>query len=422
MLKTQPGKIDAKYYAARVLASVPGSKNLELCWFQGNIYENDEKPVSERLSLSIGDVWDAYNDIFIQEDLASIKWPIALYHDAHDVFGYTNTVITQALEEAQASIIEIVTNSTGEHQHPVLADFKDWIGKSHKKLANSFQYDYFTYDLLPADQSPSAETAVLLSNHLPTSSLDFNLGASDDAQIYYLAQNFNESELKAFGPLSPEHGYLQRHLSLPESALAASQGSQDTRIPPVYINLDNIHAFPSSKCIQSLEDVVLFESGAQAVTAHCADGSPYVWGPGQSSVFTLAGRDLITSSTPPSKALPVLLPEAPMKTKNMKMDINRDSTPTPSHTYSLHLIPSHTSQFHNAPSLVLGKHLLEKDSDDSWDSPDLVANLKHKRKRTNQQNDDFEDILETAGVAQSHQLENKHMNQTQGTLKMGKSK
>ena len=178
MLKTLPGNKYAKFYAARVLGSTPGSKDLSLSWFQGNIYENNEKPVSEGLSLPIGDVWDAYNDIFIKDDLASIKWPITLYDDAHDLFGYTNTAIAHALKEAQASIIGIVTSS-GEHQHPILGDFKDWMGKeSSQRLANSFQYDYFTYDLLPGDRSLSAETAVLLSNALPTSSFDFHLGGA----------------------------------------------------------------------------------------------------------------------------------------------------------------------------------------------------------------------------------------------------
>ena len=217
--------------------------------------------------------------------------------------------------------------------------------------------------------------------------------------------------------MSPELGYLQRHLSLPEGALAASQGSSDTRLPPVYINLDNIAGFPSSKCIKSSEDVVLFESGSQVVTAHCADGSPYVWTPGQSSVFTLAGSHLITSSTPQSKVVPLLLPEAPMKTKSTKMDVDSESSPTPTHSYSLHLNPTQTSKFHKAPSLALGKHSLEKDSIDSWDDPDYITNLKHKRKRTDHSNDDFEEVLEAAGASQSHQFENKHKGQMQGARK-----
>ena len=151
MLKAQPDRKGAKYYAAKVIASVPDSTDLTLSWFPGNIYESNEKPLSEVLSLSVGDVWDAYKDLFLPEDLAYIQWPIALYDDAHELFAYTNTAITEALEEAQGSIIQIVTNS-GQHQHPIVPYFKGWVGETlNSRLADSFQYDCFTYDLLPGD-------------------------------------------------------------------------------------------------------------------------------------------------------------------------------------------------------------------------------------------------------------------------------
>ena len=47
---------------------------------------------------------------------------------------------------------------------------------------------------------------------------------------------------------------------------------------------------------------------------------------GKINVFTLAGRDNIASFTPPTKITSVLLPDAPVKTKNMKMDIDQESS------------------------------------------------------------------------------------------------
>jgi hypothetical protein len=64
------------------------------------------------------------------------------------------------------------------------------------------------------------------------------------------------------------------------------------------------------------------------------------------------------------------------------------------------LNPTHTSKY-NGSGLALGKHLLEKDSDGK---PNLISILKHKRKRTDQINDDIEEILEAAGISNSHEF------------------
>ena len=45
--------------------------------------------------------------------------------------------------------------------------------------------------------------------------------------------------------------------------------------------------------------------------------------------------------------------------------------------------------------------MLEKDSDGK---PNLISILKHKRKRTDQINDDVEEILEAAGISNSHEF------------------
>ncbi|KIK62153.1 hypothetical protein GYMLUDRAFT_242845 [Collybiopsis luxurians FD-317 M1] len=167
--------------------------------------------------------------------------------------------------------------------------------------------------------------------------------------------------------------------------------------------------------------MVLFESGAQVVTAHCVDGSPYAWAPGQNdNAFTLAGRDQIASFTPPIKSVPIPLPDAPIKIKSMKMDVDQELSPSPSHPYSLHLSPTHTTKYHS-PGLAPGKHLLEKDSDGSWDNPEFISNLKNKRRKTDQGNDNFEEILEAAGISNSQEPRGKHENQSQGAER-GKDK
>ena len=137
-------------------------------------------------------------------------------------------------------------------------------------------------------------------------------------------------------------------------------------------------------------------------------------------MFTLAGRDQIASFTPPSKIVPVLLPDAPMKIKSIKMDVDQESSPTPSYPYSLCLHPTHTNKYHGSDPAP-GKHLLEKESDDSWDNPQFISNLKLKRRKTEQENDNFEEILEAAGISNSQELKGKHKNRRQGA-KRGQGK
>ena len=186
----------------------------------------------------------------MQQRHGSIKWPTALEHDAFEKYGYVNPLVQRALDAARPSIISIIFSSM-EQQHPIIQDYAGW-SKKHKGILESFKNTCFSYDILPGNACLSGEAAVFLSQNLPTDMMPgldqsrarknlpvvwilFDLvvlwvylgrPATNDAQVYYLARKYSKEELDLLSDAdvqsSPSSGYLQRHLSLPESALAAS--------------------------------------------------------------------------------------------------------------------------------------------------------------------------------------------------------
>ncbi|KIK50278.1 hypothetical protein GYMLUDRAFT_253125 [Collybiopsis luxurians FD-317 M1] len=378
--------------------------------------------------MAIGDVLDAYREVSIlQEDFGSIKWPVALHDDACDEYGYQNAAVMQALNEAMYSIIQIVSNPAAR-PHPILAYYQDWLQQhSPKSLEASFQNDCFTYNLLPGDWSLSADATAALSGSLAGSLLGFDVGealavlpviqvlcdlvvvrvylgrpTSDDSQIYHLARNYSKKELESLEPNSPQDGFLQRHLSIPEGALAASQGSLDTQVLPVYTNLTGLKGITSSRHEISLENIPLFSDGTQAITAHYKNGSPYMWNShSQIDYFTLAGGEPFPMSTPLAKVVhlpPTTPPGPPVKNKNVHLD--PDSSPT--HGYSLRQNPSSTTRYEKVHTLRKRSH--EEDSEDDWEKPGYVKKLKHEQRKNDVKEEDLTkimDLLESKKVPQT---------------------
>ena len=117
---------------------------------------------------------------------------------------------------------------------------------------------------------------------------------------YYLARKYSKEELGLLSDAdvqsSPSSGYLQRHLSLPESALAASQSLDSPLI------VDGVPKFASSTCVISSDYISLFVNDEQTVTAHFEDGSPYSWKVNPvAGQFTLACGEFASSMTPVAK-------------------------------------------------------------------------------------------------------------------------
>ncbi|KAE9401742.1 hypothetical protein BT96DRAFT_937764 [Gymnopus androsaceus JB14] len=402
MIKTKDIR-KCKLYAAKVVSWDRNARGLLLQFYSGNIYSKGEAPAKSTVIWSIQDVQGARGNVLPPETLGSLKWPISLMEDAVDLYSYENAAISKALNDAQDSITDIIS---GTSAHPIVDLFRRWSrlssnkeqfikwsrleGKRVLSILNSFRDECFDYDILPGDYSLSETACIILGHKIqqaPTQSIIGGLMPSidvarvlldlvvvrvylnrtpeDDIEIYHLARKYKPSESKESCSSLASLGYLKRHLSVPESALAASQSSRDTRFPPVYIG----HSlYGGSKLVTNPQhNIRLFHDGNQAITAHNADGSSYSWRVSKIANNMCTPQWQIVYS-PPIDPPPLL----PKSRKSMDVDS------TPSKPYNLRSNPK-PSRLRVVPKIK------KRTREDSWDDPEFVSNMKRSRKMVSQE-------------------------------------
>ncbi|KAE9396958.1 hypothetical protein BT96DRAFT_941285 [Gymnopus androsaceus JB14] len=405
MIKTKDIR-KCKLYAAKVVSWDRNARGLLIQFYSGNIYSKGEAPEKSTVILSIQDVQEAHGNVFLPGTVGDLKWPVSLMQDAVDLYSYENAAISKALNDAQAGIAEIIF---GTSPHPIVDLFRRWSGLGSNKeqftkwsrsegkrvlsIPNSFRDECFDYDLLPGDYSISEAACIILGQRIqqaPTQSIIGGLMPSidvarvlldlvavrvyldrtpeDDIEIYHLARKYKPSESNEGCSSLASLGYLKRHLSVPESALAASQSSRDTRFPPVYIGH---RLYGGSKLVTNNEhNIRLFHDGNQAITAHNADGSSYSWGVSKidSKMCTPQGQIVYSP--------PIAPPPLPPKSKKLTKSMDVDSTP--SKPYNLRRNPQ--------PNRLRGDPNTKKRTrKDSWDDPEFVSNMKRSRKMVSQE-------------------------------------
>ncbi|KAF9062282.1 hypothetical protein BDP27DRAFT_1483403 [Rhodocollybia butyracea] len=381
----------SKYYAARVLSWNPSALVFTVEWYNGNCYSANDVPSASTIELDIGSVQKAFEEgtVIAQGNYGSIKWPIQLTSNAVDTpNGYENPEVTQALQEARNRILDIISGSESQTVHPIIDLFARWSHRNSKTMLDSFKDECFQYDLLPAGNSHAEEASAGLGpevngtliadliggalSGLPMIKVLFDLVvirvyfgkiSREDGQIYHLARRYSSKELESQLPTSPHYGYLQRHLSLPESALAASQGSINRLLPPFAIDVYQHHI--GMRHVLTSEDLILFPQGMQPITAHHPDGFDYIWLKGTTDdVFSMTGAQAGLSTTPatqithgPPKYPPNIQP------KSHTEDVNY--SPLPHYNLRRNPQPSARQQ-----SLTAGIKCC-----DSWDALDFVAEM-----------------------------------------------
>ncbi len=309
----------------------------------------------------------------------AFQWPLALTENSPDEYAYSNLQIAHALQNAEQSILKIVCRETSE-LHPIIPLFDAW-NQRPQTIGNSFADSCFSYDLLPGDRSLAMTAAVGLSAqlkqrlHIQPMSLDSILPVLrvlcdlvvlrvylcrepvDDGQIYNLAcirgnqTNGLDMTFKTGIYTQAHTGYLQRHLSLPEQALAASQGSTNTRLPPVSISS---HGSSGARLkVNPNLEIPLFLQGSQSHTAHMSDGSRYKWlNNVQLDIYSMEDVFQPTEHLPSTPVAqistrvhnpPSVVPKRPLATMNVSPVPQQVQSPNvPENTYNLRKNPPKT--------------------------------------------------------------------------------
>ena len=122
-----------------------------------------------------------------------------------------------------------------------------------------------------------------------------------------------------------------RHLSIPEQALAASQGSSNTHHPPVYLGPTNSISGASCNVIPEAE-ITIFQENRSSISAHHSDGKPYVWIPSGANYMSLEELDefSLVNSTPQQNNTTALDVPPPVPSKNYKNPYYLRRHPEPS--------------------------------------------------------------------------------------------
>ncbi len=101
----------------------------------------------------------------------------------------------------------------------------------------------------------------------------------NEVEIFYLALKW-ESGLKVDSHYTEaKNGHILRNLTLPEQALAAGEGSSDTRHPPVPIYATALTQHRTSQISVQIDKGCSLDipKGFLLAGARCEDGRPYQW-------------------------------------------------------------------------------------------------------------------------------------------------
>ena len=175
-----------------------------------------------------------------------LKWPSRLVEDAHELHGFSDPSLTEALEDAVPSIIDIIS---GRRPFPILQDFRTYLAATvgGNKIARASNFrSALSVPLLLGDESlidpfvtrlhqslvhnpsngvsaseaallASAVGGVLFSTVIVRSYLE--RPAEDDQAIYCLLMS-NIRQSSSSLPSETSNARIIRRLTVPEEALA----------------------------------------------------------------------------------------------------------------------------------------------------------------------------------------------------------
>ncbi|EMD39282.1 hypothetical protein CERSUDRAFT_122698 [Gelatoporia subvermispora B] len=290
--------------------------NVQLDWYYGNIYS----PASEKPKFSVLPIYqiaqaldDQSGYAYLERKLGKIRWPARLGEEDADSDGYRNPALTDILDDAFHSIYQIVS---GDRDHPVIRRFLDMSVAGGNKLSEtSLWYTAHDIPILPGDQDLLQPYLMELearlrkdgsSHKLDSTTLVFgpahlllslvvlrtylDCKPENDEEIYRIVVEIADSrkeqehtsivvEVLASKQLQvqlddPEEDCklsIVRNLSVPEQALAALDGQEDTT-DPGHIHLALMHS-------DQLRPTAKLDARFDGPIATVLRGpQPYTWG------------------------------------------------------------------------------------------------------------------------------------------------
>ncbi|KAK7051728.1 hypothetical protein R3P38DRAFT_3255060 [Favolaschia claudopus] len=334
-----PGSSGKTFYPARI-ASVTSTGLVRVEWYRDNVYPSFDRPMESEFVVTKAECAKAAG-ANVDSNVGMIKWPYRLVEDAHDIHGYENPEISDALLHACQPILDIIKCNT---EHPIQLDYEAWMDSApinEEKRANGFA-GRFNIGILPGDASliephiqeltstlfpfdPDSKTPHTMKSRrwfqtvapilfqLVILRIYLRRHPSDDIQIYFLSRFFTSEELRAL-PLddllwNAKAGNIIRNITTPELVLNTPEHKQPGRS----ISYD----FTKMKLRFSRAAEGRIPSTFDLASAFGGNGDEYVWqsselpglfeqfiDPPPSSPLT-ALSDIEVEPRPPSPAPPV---------------------------------------------------------------------------------------------------------------------
>lgn len=179
-------------------------------------------------------------------------------NDGVSAYNYTNPRLIKKLEAGYDTVRDVLA---GHHPHPVVDLYTSWmdiIPDDRTSKQHSMAFLEHNFNIMP--KMPPGDLALIIPFHTRLQQEDgvvdplahvpahilFRIiilrhylcrEPADDEEIFYLALKFTETDLAMISKsdrfYKAKHGHIQRFLTVPEQALAAAQGSSDTRLLPL---------------------------------------------------------------------------------------------------------------------------------------------------------------------------------------------
>ncbi|KAK7047011.1 hypothetical protein R3P38DRAFT_3423671 [Favolaschia claudopus] len=254
-----PGSSGKTFYPARI-ASVTSTGLVRVEWYKDNVYPSFDRPMESEFVVTKAECAKAAG-ANVDSNVGMIKWPYRLVEDAHDIHGYENPEISDALLHACQPILDIIKCNT---EHPIQLDYEAWMDSApinEEKRANGFA-GRFNIGILPGDASliephiqeltstlfpfdPDSKTPHTMKSRrwfqtvgpilfqLVILRIYLRRHPSDDIQIYFLSRFFTSEELRALpldDPLwNAKAGNIIRNITTPELVLNTPEHKQPGR-------------------------------------------------------------------------------------------------------------------------------------------------------------------------------------------------